>query len=79
MLLGPAHRGERLEGDGDADLTAAAPGLVLTLAMGTAVAITRRQRRRAAAIEPASRIHFVPTRPGALLEEAAARRFPVRA
>jgi hypothetical protein len=77
--LGPAHRGERLDAEGHADLTAGAPGLVLTLALRSEVAITRRQRRRAAAIEPASRIHFVPSRPGALLAEAAGRRFPVRA
>ena len=74
VALGPA------DADSPAlDLTQAAPGLALELALTEEVPIlrTRPGRRLGEPVSP-SRLLFTPTRPGAVLREAAERGLPVR-
>lgn len=60
------------------DLTQAAPGLGVELALTEEVALVRaRPGRRLGEAVSASRILFTPTRPGAVLREAARRGLPV--
>ncbi|HET7487997.1 MAG TPA: hypothetical protein VFJ85_08715 [Acidimicrobiales bacterium] len=61
------------------DLTQTAPGLAVELALTEPVPMMRvRPGRRQGESVSAARLLFTPTRPGALLEEAAARGLPVR-
>jgi len=74
VALGPA------DADSPAlDLTQAAPGLALELTLTEEVPMlrTRPGRRLGEAVSP-SRLLFTPTRPGAVLREAAERELPVR-
>ena len=59
------------------DLTQGALGLALELALDEPVDIAPRRRGRQVEVEKVQRLAFTPSRPGALLTEAAARRFPV--
>ena len=68
---------ERTAGDA-LDLTQAAPGLALELVLTEAVPLTLvRPGRREGRPERPTRLRFTPTRPGAVLEEAGARRVRV--
>ena len=60
------------------DLTQGAPGLALELVLKEAASFTLvRPGRRLGRPQPASAVLFTPTRPGAVLDEARARRIPV--
>ena len=60
------------------DLTQGAPGLALELILSEAVSLTLvRPGRRLGRPRSATAVLFTPTRPGAVLEEGRARRFPV--
>jgi hypothetical protein len=59
------------------DLTQGALGLALELDLADAVLVAPRRNRRELAVESVDRLLFTPTRPGALLTRAAARRIPV--
>ncbi len=72
--LGPATA----EADPDRrDLTQGALGLALELTLEEPVDIAPRRRDRTVAAEKVQRLAFTPSRPGAVLAEAAARRLPV--
>jgi hypothetical protein len=80
VALGPA----RIGGDNDAeaigvlDATAGALGLALRLEVRDPLAIGGKERGGRASRELAVvEVRFTPTRPGALLEEAARRRHPI--
>lgn len=73
--LGPAPAGT-----GALDLTQAAPGLALELRLTEEVPLLRsRPGRRLGERASATAVLFTPTRPGAVLREAEARRLPVQA
>jgi len=70
--LRPATLGEGL------DLTQGSPGLALELVLAEPVSLTlMKAGRRSGTPESAARIVFTPTRPGAVIEEARARRIRV--
>lgn len=71
--LGPAPA----DGDGAVDLTQRALGLALELELVEATEIAPRRTDGRVEVEPVQRLLFTPTRPGALLAEAARRRIPV--
>jgi hypothetical protein len=71
--LGPAEAGV----EGRRDLTQGALGLALELELQEPVPISPRRRDRTTQVEPVARLAFTPSRPGALLAEAGARRIPV--
>jgi hypothetical protein len=60
------------------DLTQGALGLALELVTDEPIDIVPRRRGRRVEAEKVQRITFTPSRPGALLAEAAARRLPLR-
>ena len=70
--LGPAPGGDDV-----VDLTLGASGLCLVLATSEALPVTVRRGRDQLGTEPATRVAFTPSRPGAVLAEAEARRIPV--
>ena len=73
VRLGPA-----LAGTDALDLTQKAPGLALEVALSEEVPLALvRPGRRLGESTKASRMLLTPTGPGALLEEARRRRFPV--
>jgi hypothetical protein len=59
------------------DLTQGALGLALELDLAEPVLVAPRRNRKELAVEAVDRLLFTPTRPGALLRRAAARRIPV--
>jgi hypothetical protein len=59
------------------DLTRGALGLALELDLSEPVALAPRRPDKALTVESTDRLLFTPTRPGALLTRAAARRIPV--
>lgn len=66
------------EGSDTLDLTAAAPGLSIDVLLEEKVEITRLSAdRRSADIGSTARFRVAPTRPGRVLAEARARRYPV--
>ncbi len=71
--LGPAPA----DGDGALDLTQRSLGIALELELGEATDIAPRRTDGAVEVVPVARLLFTPTRPGALLTEAAARRIAV--
>lgn len=71
--LGPAPA----DGDGALDLTLGSPGLALELELVDELEVVPRRRDGLVKTEPVGRLLFTPTRPGALLTEAAARRIAV--
>jgi len=71
--LGPAPA----DGDGAYDLTARSPGLALELELADPTEIAPRRPDRTIEVEQVQRVLFSPTRPGAVLHEAARRRFAV--
>jgi len=71
--LGPAAAG----GDGAVDLTQRSLGLALELELAEATEIVPRRPDRTVQVEAVERVLFTPTRPGALLTEAARRRIAV--
>ena len=60
------------------DLTQGALGLALELELVDPVVISPRRADRTVQVESVTRLTFTPTRPGALLTAASARRLPVR-
>jgi hypothetical protein len=72
--LGPAPAGAA---DDAVDLTQAALGLALELDLTEPMEVAPRRPDRQLQVESVERILFTPTRPGALLTEAARRRLPV--
>jgi hypothetical protein len=73
-----ARLGPALEGTTALDLTQKAPGLALEVALSEEVALALvRPGRRLGEATKATAILLTPTAPGALLEEAGRRRFPV--
>jgi hypothetical protein len=76
-----AALGAALDGEGDADAvdaTAGAPGLALCLEVRDALSIGVKERGGRSSREvTVHRVLFTPTRPGALVQEAARRRLPV--
>jgi hypothetical protein len=72
--LGPA---EAVAGTDRRDLSQGALGLALELELTEPVQLAPRRRDRRVQVEEARRVAFTPSRPGALLAEAAARRIPV--
>jgi hypothetical protein len=72
--LGPAPAGAD---DGRRDLTQGALGLALELELDEPVEVAPRRRGRTVEVEEVQRLALTPSRPGALLAEAAARRLPV--
>jgi hypothetical protein len=76
--LGAARRGAETFDDGTVDATAGAPGLALCLVLRDPLSIGLKERGGRASRElTAVKVLFTPTRPGALLQEAARRRLPV--
>jgi hypothetical protein len=71
--LGPAAA----SGDGAVDLTQRSLGLALELELLEAAEIAPRRPDRTVQVESVDRVLFTPTRPGALLTEAARRRIAV--
>jgi len=71
--LGPAPA----DGDGAVDLTQRALGLALELELIEPTDVAPRRRDGRVETVPVERLLFTPTRPGALLAEAARRRIPV--
>lgn len=59
------------------DLTLGASGLCLVLVTSEPLPVTVRRSRDQLGTEPATRVAFTPSRPGAVLAEADARRIPV--
>lgn len=73
--LGPAPADA--EARGARDLTQGALGLALELELARELEVTPRRPDGRLELEPVERVLFTPTRPGALLREAARRRLPV--
>lgn len=71
------HLAPAPEGSDALDLTLGAPGLALELATSEPLPVTVRRGRRDLGTEEATRVLVTPTRPAAVLAEAAARRIPV--
>ncbi len=71
------HLAPAPEGSDALDLTLGAPGLALELATSEPLPVTVRRGRRELGTEEATRVLVTPTRPAAVLAEAAARRIPV--
>lgn len=71
--LGPAPA----ELDGARDLTQGAFGLALEIELAQDLELAPRRPDGSVELEPVDRVLFTPTRPGALLQEAARRRLPV--
>lgn len=71
--LGPADA----DGEGAVDLTQRSLGLALELDLTEATEIAPRRPDRSVQVEAVQRVLFTPTRPGALLTEAARRRIAV--
>jgi hypothetical protein len=71
--LGPAP----VDGDGAMDLTLRSLGLALELELVEATEIAPRRPDRSVQVEAVQRLLFAPTRPGAVLHEAARRRIAV--
>lgn len=71
--LGPAPA----DLDGARDLTQGAFGLALELELAQDLELAPRRPDGSLELEPVDRVVFTPTRPGALLQEAARRRLPV--
>jgi hypothetical protein len=71
--LGPAPA----DGDGALDLTQRSLGLALELELLEPMEVAPRRRDRSVEVVPVERLLFAPTRPGALLTEAARRRIAV--
>jgi hypothetical protein len=71
--LGPAPA----DGDGAVDLTLRSLGLALELELVEATEIAPRRPDRSVQVEAVQRLLFAPTRPGAVLNEAARRRIAV--
>jgi hypothetical protein len=71
--LGPAPA----DGDGAKDLTLRSLGLALELELVEATEIAPRRPDRSVQVEAVQRLLFAPTRPGAVLNEAARRRIAV--
>lgn len=72
--LGPAA----VDVDTDAvDLTLGAPGLALVMTTSETLPVTVRQRGRRLATTSSARVTFTPSRPAAVLAEAASRRIPL--
>ena len=63
--------------DGARDLTQGALGLALELELAQDLELVPRRPDGSLELEPVDRVLFTPTRPGALLQEAARRRLPV--
>jgi hypothetical protein len=59
------------------DLTQRALGLALELDLDEPIVVAPRRTDRSMVTEPVERLLFAPTRPGAVLRAAAARRLPV--
>lgn len=72
--LGPARAGDPVD---RRDLTQGALGLALELVLDEPVAIAPRRRGRRVEVEEVRRLTLTPSRPGALLAEAATRRVPL--
>jgi hypothetical protein len=72
--LGPAEAEAATE---RLDLTRGALGLALEVELVDPVTVSPRRQDRTVQVEEVSRLVFTPTRPGALLAEASARRIPV--
>jgi hypothetical protein len=70
-VAGLADAGEPL------DLTLGAPGPCLQLDLREPTTVAPRRGRRILDVTEVAHVRFTPTRPGAVLEEAAARRIPV--
>ncbi|MFP5256448.1 MAG: hypothetical protein ACLGI8_11440 [Acidimicrobiia bacterium] len=73
LRLGPAPA----EVEGARDLTQGALGLALELELAQDLELAPRRPDGSLELEPVDRVLFTPTRPGALLQEAARRRLPV--
>jgi hypothetical protein len=73
LRLGPAPA----EVEGARDLTQGALGLALELELSQDLELAPRRPDGSLELEPVDRVLFTPTRPGALLQEAARRRLPV--
>jgi len=59
------------------DLTLGAPGLALLMTTSETLPVTTRQRGRSLVTTSSAQIAFTPTRPSAVLAEAASRRIPL--
>lgn len=71
--IGPAPA----DPEGARDLTAGAFGMALELELGEELEVAPRRPDGSLELEAVDRVMFTPSRPGALVREAAARRFPV--
>ena len=75
--LGPATDATLADGDGMVDLTLGAVGVVLQLDLAEPRDVVPRRGRTGPGAVDVSHLRFMPSRPGALLEEAARRRVAV--